>query len=359
MSPLLEIKDLVVDYVLEDKRVRAVDHVSFAIQPGEVVGLCGESGCGKSTAAHAILRILRPPAEIAGGQILFQGEDIVPLNAEQLRKFRWRHVSLVFQSAMNALNPVIDIGDQFADMIQAHEGVSERAARERAGAMLKMVGIDPSRLSAFPHELSGGMRQRVVIAMAMTLRPEMIVMDEPTTALDVVVQRQILQEIGDLQKELKFAVLFITHDLSMLIEFAHRIGVMYAGELVEIAKSQDLFHQPRHPYTVGLMSSFPPLAGPKKIMYGIPGSPPNLSNPPKGCRFYPRCRYHDPAKPRLFDRQINVKPPLREVEPGHWVACHLYDADLESERVHGLTTEVEERNPELPVLREEEVTHAG
>jgi peptide/nickel transport system ATP-binding protein len=213
--------------------------------------------------------------------------------------------------------------------------------------MLKMVGIDRSRLAAYPHELSGGMRQRVVIAMAMTLRPELIVMDEPTTALDVVVQRQILQEISDLQKELKFAVMYITHDLSMLIEFAHRIGVMYAGKLVEVAKSQDLFHHPKHPYTVGLMSSFPPLSGPKKIMYGIPGSPPNLAKPPAGCRFAPRCPYHDPTKSVLFERQDDIMPPLREVEPGHLVACHLYDADLQSQGIHGLQTEIKADNPDL------------
>jgi len=200
---------------------------------------------------------------------------------------------------------------------------------------------------------------RSVIAMAMTLRPEMIVMDEPTTALDVVVQRQILQEIADLQKELKFAVLFITHDLSMLIEFAHSIGVMYAGELVEMAKSEQLFRDPKHPYTVGLMSSFPPLEGPRRVMHGIPGAPPNLSNPPPGCRFYPRCRYHDPSKPALFHRQMEVKPRLSEVGPGHWVACHLYESDLEGEGVNGLSTAIEGRNPELPVLQEEEVVHAG
>src|SRR5437588_5818257 len=350
MPPLLEIKNLVVDYVLEDRRVRAVDDVSLAIQPGEVMGLCGESGCGKSTAAHAVLRILHAPAQITSGKILFKGKDLVVLSQNELREFRWRDVSLVFQSAMNALNPVIDVAEQFVDMIQAHERVGTRAARDRAGELLKMVGIDSSRLNAFPHELSGGMRQRVVIAMAMGLQPELIVMDEPTTALDVVVQRQILQEIADLQREQKFAVLYITHDLSMLIEFAHRIGVMYAGELVELAKSETLFRHSQHPYTVGLMSSFPPLSGPRKIMAGIPGAPPNLANPPKGCRFYPRCPYHDPTRSALFNRQMTVKPPLRAVDPDHLVACHLYDADLVDDGVHGLTTDVGARNPELPVL---------
>lgn len=339
--------------------VRAVDHVSLAIQPGEIVGLCGESGCGKSTAAHAILRILRPPARVTGGEIVFQGTDLLSLRGEALRSFRWRHASLVFQSAMNALNPVITIGDQFVDMIGAHEAMGPRAARTRAGELLTMVGIDASRLASYPHELSGGMRQRVVIALAIALRPEIIVMDEPTTALDVVVQRQILQQITDLQQEFGFAVLFITHDLSMLIEFAHRIGVMYAGELVELSDARQLFQHPKHPYTVGLMSSFPPLTGPRKVMYGIPGSPPNLASPPSGCRFHPRCLYHDPSQPVLFDRQAAVTPALREVEPGQWVACHLYDADLAKHGVHGLATDVGDRNPELPSVAVEEAGYAG
>jgi peptide/nickel transport system ATP-binding protein len=359
MQPLLDIRNLVVDYVLEDRRVRAVDHLSLAIQPGEVVGLCGESGCGKSTTAHAVLRILRPPSEIVSGQILCKGEDLVAVDGETLRKFRWRHVSLVFQSAMNSLNPVTPIADQFIDMIRAHESVSSRAARTRAGELLSKVGIDRSRLNAYPHELSGGMRQRVVIAMAIALEPEMIIMDEPTTALDVVVQRQILQEVRDLQKELGFAVLFITHDLSMLIEFAHRIAVMYAGELVEMSDSRELFQRPKHPYTVGLMSSFPPLTGPRRRMFGIPGSPPNLADPPRGCRFHPRCQYHDPSKPALFGRQSSRSPALHEVEPGHQVACHLYDADLREDGVEGLATTVGARNPDLPPLIAEEANYAG
>lgn len=346
MPTLLDIQDLVVDYVLDDRRVRAVDHLSLTIEPGEVVGLCGESGCGKSTAAHAILRILRRPAEITGGRILFNGEDLVTMDAASLRRFRWRHVSLVFQSAMNSLNPVIPIADQFIDMIRAHEAVSSRAARARAGELLSKVGIDRSRLNAYPHELSGGMRQRVVIAMAIALQPEMIVMDEPTTALDVVVQRQILQEIKDLQNELRFAVIFITHDLSMLIEFAGRIAVMYAGELVEISDSTKGILRPKHPYTAGLLNSFPPLTGPRKAMFGIPGSPPNLANPPHGCRFHPRCPHHDPGKAELFKRQSRVSPRLHEIEPGHEVACHLYDPDLREDGIAGLGTALGTRNLE-------------
>ena len=324
MSPLLEIQNLQVEYPTPDRDVRAVDNVSFSVQAGEIVGLAGESGCGKSTTAHAILRILRPPAQITGGRVLFQGTDLVPLDKEALRRFRWRHISLVFQSAMNALNPVMRIGDQFVDMIQAHENVEKGKALDRAGELLTLVGIDPTRLQAFPHELSGGMRQRVVIAMSLALEPELIIMDEPTTALDVVVQRQILQEIQDLQKRLGFAVLFITHDLSLLIEFSHRIAIMYAGEIIEMATSDALFHHPKHPYTVGLMSSFPPLTGERKIMHGIPGSPPNLANPPSGCRFHPRCPHCTQEDEALYTAQTTVRPRLQDIESGHLVACHLY-----------------------------------
>ena len=317
-QPLLEVRDLVVDYPVPNGRVRAVDHVSFDIQPGEIVGLAGESGCGKSTAAHAILRLLRPPARITSGRILFQGQDLVTLSSAEMRRFRWNHISIVFQSAMNALNPVMTIGHQFGDTIRAHGETNAKVTRRRAAEMLRTVGIDPRHLNSYPHELSGGMRQRVVIAMALTLNPELIVMDEPTTALDVVVQRDILQQIEDLQKKFGFAVLFITHDLSLLVEFSRRIAIMYAAEIVEFAESRDLFRRPLHPYTAGLMSSFPSLTGPKSLLTGIPGAPPNLFSPPTGCRFHPRCRECRPIA-------VRVKPPLREIEPGHLVACHLYD----------------------------------
>lgn len=324
-APLLELEDLVVDYLLPDRRVRAVDHVSLTISAGEIVGLAGESGCGKTTAANAILQILRPPACVTGGRILFQGRDIVAMSREELRRFRWRHVSMVFQSAMDALNPVLRVGDQFVDMIRAHERVRKSKALARAGELLELVGIDPRRVRAYPHELSGGMRQRVIIAMALALNPELIVMDEPTTALDVVVQREILQELQDLQRELGFAVLFITHDLSLLVEFSNRIAIMYAGEIVESAPAGTLFRHPQHPYTVGLMRSFPPLRGPLERITGIPGSPPDLANPPTGCRFHPRCPHCDGADRRLHERQIGERPRLRPVEPDHLVACHLVE----------------------------------
>lgn len=317
MPPLLDVQRLSVEYAVPGRPVRAVENLSFSIDRGEIVGLAGESGCGKSTAAHAILRILKPPAVITGGSILFEGHDMVTMPPHELRTFRWRHISIVFQSAMNALNPVLTVGSQFIDMIRAHENVSRREAMTRAGDLLRLVGIDDARLRSYPHELSGGMRQRVVIAMALALQPELIVMDEPTTALDVVVQREILQEIQDLQARLGFAVLFITHDLSLLVEFSNRIGIMYAAKLVEFAPASELFTDPKHPYTVGLMQSFPSLVGRRQTIAGIPGSPPNLANPPTGCRFHPRC-------PSCTSLSVRVEPRLRAVSPNHLVACHLY-----------------------------------
>jgi peptide/nickel transport system ATP-binding protein len=323
VGPLLQIEDLVIEYALREKRVRAVDGVSLDIHPGEIVGLAGESGSGKSTLAHAVTRILKPPGVISSGRIRFRGEDIVPMRGEQLRKFRWRNVSLVFQSAMNSLNPVMRVGDQFVDMFRAHERISKRDALSNAGDLLELVGIDRARVRSYPHELSGGMRQRVVIAMALSLRPELLVLDEPTTALDVVVQREILQEVEALQTSLGFAALFITHDLSLLVEFADRIGIMYAGEIVECAPSERLFHNPQHPYTVGLMASFPPLTGEIQRLTGIAGSPPDLADPPAGCRFHPRCPHCTGDDPFLYRRQTAERPALQTVGPGHSVACHL------------------------------------
>jgi peptide/nickel transport system ATP-binding protein len=317
-QPLIEIDDLVVDYPLTRGVARAVDHVSLSIDAGEIVGLAGESGCGKSTVAQAILRVLRPPGEISGGRILFEGTDIASLRPQQLRKFRWRNVSLVFQSAMNSLNPVMRIGDQFVDMMQAHQRVRKATALARAGELLERVGIERSRVRAYPHELSGGMRQRVVIAMALALNPELIVLDEPTTALDVVVQREILEQLAALKRDFGFAVLFITHDLSLLVEISDRIAIMYAGRIVELATSDELFAKPAHPYTAGLIASFPPLTGERVRLTGIPGSPPDLRNPPSGCRFHPRCPMMRPT-PCAID-----EPALRVVgASGRRAACHF------------------------------------
>ena len=320
LETVVELRGLSVDY----GTVRAVDHLDLEIRAGEVVGLAGESGSGKSTVANAVLQILRPPAHIASGQILFRGEDMASKSPEELRRYRWRNVSMVFQSAMNALNPVMRVGDQFVDMMRAHEGrrVSRKHALARAAELLEAVGIDKRRVRAYPHELSGGMRQRVVIALALALDPELLILDEPTTALDVVVQREILQQFQELKREFGFSVLFITHDLSLLLELADRIAIMYAGELVEIADARRLYEAPLHPYTRGLMASFPPLTGPMTRLTGISGSPPDLANPPSGCRFHPRCPLCVPTEPH-YDRQVNERPRLREIEPNHFVACHL------------------------------------
>jgi peptide/nickel transport system ATP-binding protein len=230
---------------------------------------------------------------------------------------------MVLQSAMNALNPVMRVGDQFVDAMRAHEKIDKKTALARAGALFELVGIDRRRVRAYPHELSGGMRQRVIIAMALSLEPELIIMDEPTTALDVVVQREILQQVEALKRDFGFAVLFITHDLSLLLEFADRIAIMYAGEVVESARAEQLGADPQHPYTQGLLRSFPPLSGPRSRLTGIPGSPPDLRDPPSGCRFHPRCPHCTTDDQRLYLRQTTERPILQEVAPGHEVACHL------------------------------------
>ena len=317
-APLLELRDLVVEYGTDRGAVTAVNGVSLAIRPGEIVGLAGESGCGKSTIANAILQVLRPPGRIAGGEIVFRGRNLVGLPPSELRQIRWRHIAMVFQSAMSSLNPVTRIEDQFVDMFRAHQKISKRFATMKAAELLEVVGIDRDRLRAYPHELSGGMRQRVVIAMAMALGPELLLLDEPTTALDVIVQREILQQLEELQREMGFAVLFITHDLSLLVEFSDRIAIMYSGDIVEEAEAAELFARPAHPYTAGLMASFPPLSGELTTMTGIPGNPPDLHNPPTGCRFHPRC----PAARR---QPCHLEmPALRALDsPKHQIACHF------------------------------------
>lgn len=315
--PILSVKNLTVEYLTPNGSVRAVDDVSFDVAKGEVFGLAGESGSGKSTAALAVLRLLPPPAVITGGEVLFEGQDVLRMSERELRRFRWRRLSLVFQSAMNALNPVLRIGSQVADVIEVHEGLERSAALERAGELLELVGIDRGRLASYPHQLSGGMRQRVVIAIALALKPAMMIMDEPTTALDVVVQREILQEIGELKSRLGFSILFITHDLSLMLEISDRIGILYAGKMAELAESRQLLENPCHPYTRGLMSSFPALYGEHMRLEGIVGSPPDMAHPPAGCRFHPRC-------PEAFERCRVDLPELVRLNTKVDVACHLH-----------------------------------
>uniref|UniRef100_UPI0006E3F87D ABC transporter ATP-binding protein n=1 Tax=Peterkaempfera griseoplana TaxID=66896 RepID=UPI0006E3F87D len=323
---VLRARDIRVEYDGE-RPTRAVRGVSFELRRGEVLGIAGESGCGKSTLAYALTRMLKAPARMTGGSLTFrtrEGEelDLLSLDDEELRTFRWTRLSMVFQSAMNALNPVTTIGRQFGDIFRAHRpdmGKDERLSRTRA--LLEMVGIDAGRTSSYPHELSGGMRQRVVIAMALALEPEVVIMDEPTTALDVVVQREILDEVERLREELGFSVIFITHDLGLLLEISDRLAVMYAGEIIEYAPAEELATRAAHPYTQGLLRSFPDLTGVRRELRGIPGSPPDLRAEPPGCAFADRCEHaFDPCRssaPRLLDLG---RP------GGPWTAaCHLND----------------------------------
>jgi peptide/nickel transport system ATP-binding protein len=318
---LIEVAGLHVDYGFGQGAVHAVVDVDFSLHRGEVLGLAGESGSGKSTLAYAVTRLLGPPGLITAGQVRFRGSvDMLSATEHELRGLRWNDIAVVLQASMNALNPVSRIGAQFADVLHAHRPRMSRAAmRKRSGELLEMVGIPADRLRSYPHELSGGMRQRVLIAMALALDPAVVIMDEPTTALDVVTQREILQELTALRDRLNFAVLFISHDLSLLVEIADSIAVMYAGRLVELGPAGDVYRAPRHPYSLGLLGSFPPMHGPRKRMEGIPGSPPDLRTPPAGCAFNPRCRY-------AFDRcDADPHPPLFALGDGRAAACWLQD----------------------------------
>ncbi|NUO59778.1 MAG: ABC transporter ATP-binding protein [Hamadaea sp.] len=335
-EPVLSVRELTVDYG-RNIPVRAVRQVSFDLARGEVLGIAGESGCGKSTLAYAITRLLRPPARLTGGSITFTGPgedpvDVLALEGDALRAFRWRRIAMVFQSAMNSLNPVLTVRKQLADVFATHEpDLPRKAVDERCEELLDLVGIDRARLSAYPHELSGGMRQRVTIAMALALRPDVIVMDEPTTALDVVVQRDILDEIDRLRELFGFAVVFITHDLSLLLEISDRLAVMYAGRFVETGTSREILENPHHPYTQGLLRSFPSLRGDREALRGIPGTPPDLARLTGGCPFAPRC-------PHAFE-PCSTEPELVAVrgqgvsEPPHTgtlAACHLAETRVTS-----------------------------
>jgi oligopeptide/dipeptide ABC transporter ATP-binding protein len=290
-GPVLEVRDLSVDYVLARGNVRAVDDVSFTVSRGEFLGIVGESGCGKSTLLFAVAQLLAAPAEIAAGSVTFGGTNLVGLTEGQLSAIRWRDMSVVMQSAMNALNPVKTIGAQFKDAMRAHGKFTGADVSARSAEVLKMVGIDPLHLRSYPHQLSGGMRQRAMIAMAMLFTPDLVIMDEPTSALDVVAQRSLMVQIKDLQQALGFAVIFVTHDMSLISHFSDRLMVMYAGQVDELGATRTIFDRPQHPYTQGLLEAFPSIRGPRIPLKGIPGSPPDLSAVPSGCRFHPRCPY--------------------------------------------------------------------
>ena len=316
-DPILDVVDVSVIYATPGGAARAVDGVTLQLGRGEFLGIVGESGCGKSTLLFAIAQLLSPPALLAAGKVSFKGRDLVGLTDRALSTVRWRDYSVVMQSAMNALNPVKTIAAQFEDVMLAH-GHSERAeVRARSREVLALVGIDAVHLESFPHQLSGGMRQRVMIAMALLLSPELIVMDEPTSALDVVAQRSLMVQVKELQRRLGFAVIFVTHDMSLIGHFSDRLAVMYAGKIVELGPTRQIFAEPRHPYTQGLIESFPSIHGPKVLLTGIPGAPPNLVDPPSGCRFRPRCLA---AMPRC----ATVEPALYHVD-GDRVRCLIYE----------------------------------
>ena len=327
-KPVLDIRDLSISYRSEAGDVRAVRDLSLALGAGEVVGLAGESGCGKSTLAYGSIRLLRPPAVITGGSVTYHGRRVGPAGVDvlaatpgQLRALRWREIAIVFQSAMNSLNPVMRVSDQLLDAVGAHLPLNNEQRNVRIVELIEMVGIPRARLRSYPHELSGGMRQRVMIAMALAAEPEVVIMDEPTTALDVVVQREILSEIFELKDKLGFSVLFITHDLSLLLEIADRVVIMYAGQVVEAGTREQIHLRAAHPYTKGLLTSFPKLSGPRLKLSGIPGSPPDLRGALKGCPFVPRCGFATDACATVDMALSRV-----EQEADHVTACPFVTA---------------------------------
>jgi oligopeptide/dipeptide ABC transporter ATP-binding protein len=312
---VLDVRHLSVDYGTGPAALHAVRDVDLVLRRGQVLGIAGESGPGKSTVAYALTRILRPPGRVVAGSARYRSRsgqtvNVLSLSRAELRSFRWAELAIVFQSAMNALNPVLSLRAQIHDVLRAHRPQMTRHQRdERTAELLRLVGIPEDRRRAYAHELSGGMRQRAMIAVALALEPEIIVMDEPTTALDVVIQRQILDQVVELQQRLHFSVVFITHDLSLLIEIADQIAVMYAGRVVELAPAGRLYEAPSHPYSQGLIHSFPRLRGPQVDVTGIPGSPPDLRALPSGCAFRPRCT-------KSVDRCAEEMPQLRPVRVG-------------------------------------------
>jgi oligopeptide/dipeptide ABC transporter ATP-binding protein len=315
-APLLEVEGLRTYFTLESGTVKAVDGVSFRLDHGEALGIAGESGCGKTTTALSLVRILPSNATIVDGSIKLMGIDLVQKTDRQLQRYRWREISIVFQGAMNALNPVRRVRDQIAEPIEQRLGESPKAARKRAGDLLELVGIPRKRGRAYPHELSGGMRQRAMIAMALACDPALVIGDEPTTALDVMVQAQILELLESLRRQLGLSLILITHDLSVIAETCDRVMIMYAGRVAEEGPVQEIFRRPRHPYTQKLLAAFPNLHADRRTLDVIPGSPPDLRDPPPGCRFAPRCAF-------AMAVCSEVAPPEATFD-GVRVACHLY-----------------------------------
>ncbi|MDQ2787483.1 MAG: ABC transporter ATP-binding protein [Chloroflexota bacterium] len=316
-TDVLRVNNLRVYYRTDRGPLKAVDGVSFSLRQGERFGLVGESGSGKSTTALAIMRLIQPPGRIEGGAIHLGERDLTQLSEEQFRQVRLADIALIPQGAMNSLNPVRRVRDHFFDSIRAHErGTTDGAIRERINELLRMVGLREEAAHLYPHELSGGMKQRVCIALGIALQPKVIIADEPTSALDVVVQRHVMQTLGAVQQRLGASVILVGHDMGLLAQFVDRLGVMYAGKLVEIGPVREIFQEPLHPYTQLLIASLPSLTE-KGVFRGVPGLAPSLLHPPTGCLFHPRC-------PRAMDRCAVEIPELQEVRSDHWVACHLY-----------------------------------
>ena len=334
-APVLEVRDLRVHYATSRGPVAAVDGVDLDVREGEFVGVVGESGCGKSTLLFAIAQLLSAPAAVVGGSVVFHGRDLVTMTERQLQALRWRDYSVVMQSAMNALNPVTSIGAQFKDALAAHSTMSGRQVTERSVEVLRLVGIDPIHLRSYPHQLSGGMRQRAMIAMALLFTPDLVIMDEPTSALDVVGQRSLMVQTKELQRRLGFAVLFVTHDMSLVSHFSDRLLVMYAGQIVETGPTRTVFDTPAHPYSRGLLEAFPSIRGPRVPLTGIPGAPPDLVQPPAGCRFHPRC----PVAFADCDRSAPGLYPVGAVQ----ARCLLHAPDRPPPRAPAAATEREVR----------------
>ena len=313
-GPVLQVKDLTMHYQTRQGTVKAVDGISFELARGEVLGLVGESGCGKTSIAVTLMKLLPDNALILKGQVLLNGQDLMTMDDTTLRKYRWRRISMIFQAAMNSLNPVHRVGDQIVEAIEAHDmAATLKEAQETVDRLFRLVGLDPRLTDRYPHEFSGGMRQRAVIAMALACQPDVIVADEPTTALDVIVQDRILRQIKEIQTDLNMSMIYITHDIAVVAEVTDRIGVMYAGKLVELGSTADVFERPIHPYTKALLSVFPSIRGEKRPLTTLGGEPPNLVDPPTGCRFHPRCPYAT----AICQQE---EPPI-VVRDGHWAAC--------------------------------------
>ena len=310
---LLTVDNLTMHYMTREGPVRAVDGVSFSVEHGQSLGLVGESGCGKSSIATSLLKLLPDNASLVAGSVRLEGVDLLPLTEREMREYRWDRISMVFQAAMNSLDPVYRVGDQIVEALEAHYERTRQESHDRVQELYELVGLNPEFMDRYPHEYSGGMKQRAIIAMALACEPDLIIADEPTTALDVIVQDRILREMKEVQRKLGMSMIYISHDMAVIAEVSDVVGVMYAGKIVEFGPTSEVFDRPIHPYTQALMSAFPSVVGEKKELATLPGEPPNLADPPAGCRFHPRCPY-------ATDECMTSEPPIVN-RGGHWAAC--------------------------------------